>query len=620
MNSYTWKMLFVNLSTGETEVRTLSEETVRAYPGGSALGAKILYEEMAANTPVFDEDSISGFVCGALNGSGALMSCRYTVVSKSPVTDGWNDANSGGTFGPKLREAGYDAVFVKGKAEKPVYIFINDGNVEIRSAEKYWRTTTTVQFEKALEEELGCTFTAASISVAGEKMHRMAAVMNDGHRAAGRGGSGAVMGSKNLKAVVVCGSNKIAPADKAGVLALNKEAVNWQMNGPVKPVGDMFRNQGTNGAYESSIYTSDAGIKNWAGSHLDCSEAVTKEPSAQEMDKRFKKRKYACHLCSVGCGAIYDLTREGYDDAHAGRPEYETAGEFGSLLLNSDALSINICNTLCNEYGLDTISVGGTVAWAMECYDKGILTKEELDGIELDWGNSDAIVKLTEKICKSEGIGVLLAEGSAYAAKALGKGEECLVVAGGIEIPQHDARYGPSLARTYKFDPTPGRHVKGGCGGTVGAKPDEYKHCPSALLADDVQGTIDTEMRSACGYCIFTDWGYRPGMLLDYLNAATGFGFDQEEFNRTGIRSFMIRHAFNLREGFRRKDTTISDRMIGVPTLKEGPLAGVTVKVEEMGDNFFNAIGCDIETGMPSKKCLEELGSMEMVIADLYGA
>ena len=618
MHPYIGKILFVNLSTGETEVRPLSEETVRAFPGGAALGAKILYDEMPANTPVFAEESIVGFVCGALNGSGALMSCRYTVVSKSPVTNGWNDANSGGTFGPKLREAGYDAVFVKGKAEKPVYIYIENGNVEIRSAEKYWMKTTTVQFEKAVEEELGKKITAASISIGGEKLHHMAAVMNDGHRAAGRGGSGAVMGSKNLKAVVVCGNEKTVPYDRSSVLALNKEAVDWQMNGPVKPVGEMFRNQGTNGAYESSIYTGDIGIKNWSGSHFDCNEAVTKEPSAQEMDKRFKTRKYACHLCSVGCGAIYDLTREGYNDAHAGRPEYETAGEFGSLLLNSDAMSVNICNTLCNEYGFDTISVGGTVAWAMECYDKGILSKEELDGIELNWGASDAIVKITEKICKSEGVGEILANGSAYAARHFGKGHECLVVAGDIEIPQHDARYGPSLARTYKFDPTPGRHVKGGCGGTVGARPDEFKHNPSALLAEDVQGTIDTEMRSACGYCIFTDWAYRPGMLLDYLNAASSFNFDQEEFNRTGLRSFMIRHAFNLREGFRRKDTSISDRMIGVPPLKEGPLAGIVVKVEEMGDNFFNAIGCDMDS-VPYKETLEKLGSMEKVIADLYG-
>ena len=482
MNSYIGKMLFVDLTTGEIETRELSPEIVRAYPGGSALGAKILYDEMPANTPVFAPESMVGFVCGALNGSGALMSCRYTVVSKSPVYDGWNDANSGGTFGPKLREAGFDAVFVKGISEKPVYILIDDGKVEIRSAEQYWGTTTITQFEKAVTEELGKKVTAASISVGGEKMHHMAAVMNDGHRAAGRGGSGAVMGSKKLKAVVVCGGSRVTAYDKAAVLALNKEAVDWQMNGPVKPVGDTFREYGTGGLYESSVYTGDAGVKNWAGSVVDCDEDIIKNPTSEYMDKKFKKRKYACHQCSVGCGAIYDLTKGGYDDDHAARPEYETTGWFGASMLNSDVMSINICNTLCNEYGYDTISVGGTVGWAMECYDKGILTAEELDGIELTWGNAEAITALTEKICKSQGVGEILANGSVYAAKHFGKGEECLVVAGGIEIPQHDARYGPSLARTYKFDPTPGRHVKGGCGGTVGGRPDEFKHNPDALL------------------------------------------------------------------------------------------------------------------------------------------
>ena len=617
MNSYIGKILFVDLSTGETEVRTLSPETVRAFPGGAALGAKILYDEMPAHTPVFAPESMIGFVCGALNGSGALMSCRYAVVSKSPVTDGWNDANSGGTFGPKLREAGYDALFVRGKAEKPVYILIDDGKVEIRSAEKYWGTTTTMQFEKALAEELGKKVTAASISTGGEQLHRMAAVMNDAHRAAGRGGSGAVMGSKNLKAVVVCGGSRVTAYDKDAVLAFNKEAVDWQMNGPVKPVGESFRAWGTGGLYEPSMYTGDAGIRNWAGSVVECDEDLIKKPTSEYMDKRYKKKKFACYQCSVGCGAIYDLTVDGYDEPHAGRPEYETTGVFGSMLMNSDVLSINICNTLCNEHGYDTISVGGTVAWAMECYDKGILTKEDLDGIELSWGNAEAIVAITEKICKSEGVGKILAEGSEHAAKTFGKGQECLVVAGGMELPMHDARYGPGLARTYKFDPAPGRHVKGGVGPLVGSRPDEFKHNPDAFLAEDIQGTIDTEMKSNCGYCDFTGWAYRPGLMLDYLNAATGFGFDQEEFNRCGLRSFMIRHAFNLREGMRREDTYISDRMLGIPPLKEGPLAGVTLDVEKMGDNFFGALKCD-EHGVPSKEYLEELGHLEAVIADLY--
>jgi len=618
MNGYIGKMLFVDLSTGKTEVRELTEEMAKAYPGGAALGARILYEEMPAKTPVFAPESVIGFVCGALNGAGSLMTCRYTVVSKSPVTNGWNDANSGGTFGPFLRQAGFDAVFVKGVAEKPVYLLIDNGQAEIRSAEKYWGKTTILEFEKGIAEELGKKVSSAAISVGGEKMHYTAAVMNDGHRAAARGGSGAVMGSKKLKAVVVCGSNKITVADKEQIIAINKEVVDWQHNGPVKDVHFAFDNWGTGCAYESSVYTGDIGIKNWAGSAEDCSEAVTKAASSQDMDPRFKKKKYACYNCPVGCGAVYDLTREGYDQDDAGRPEYETTGGFGSMLLNSDALCVNICNTLCNEYGLDTISVSGTVAWAMECYDKGILTKDDLDGIELTWGNSEAIRRITEKICKSEGVGEVLANGSVFAAKQFGKGEECLVVAGGIEFPQHDARFGPSLARTYTFDPAPGRHVKGGVGPLAGSRPPEFKYNPDAFLEEDIAGTAEMEMKSACGYCVFTDWGYRPGALRDYWNAVTGFNYSPEEYARTGMRSFMMRQAFNLREGFRREDCYISDRMVGKPPMEKGPLAGVTMDVEKMGDNFFTAIGCDVH-GVPSRETLEKLGSMELVIKDFYG-
>lgn len=616
MNGYMGKLLFVDLTTGNTEIRELTEETVRAYPGGAALGARILYEEMPAHTDAFAEESMIGFVCGALNGAGGLMSCRYTVVSKSPVTDGWNDANSGGAFGPMLRQAGFDAVFVKGISPKPVYLLIDDGAVEIRDASAYWGKTTTLEFERAVAAEVGKKFSAASISVGGEQKHYLAAVMNDGHRAAARGGPGAVMGSKNLKAVVVCGEQKVPVADKTGIIDINKSIADWQKNGPVKDVVDAFGQWGTGSAYESSVYTGDIGIKNWMGYDGDCSEEVKTEPSAQSMDVRFKKKKYACNRCSVGCGAIYDLTREGYEQDDAGRPEYETTGSFGTMLLNSDAKGINICNTLCNEYGLDTISVGATIAWAMECYDKGILTKDDLDGLELNWGASDAIVAITEKMCKSEGVGKILANGSVYAAKTFGRGEECLVVAGGIEFPQHDARYGPSLARTYKYDPTPGRHVKGGTGATVGARPPEYKHNPDAFLADDVRGTYEIELKSACGYCIFTDFGFTPEAMRAYWNASTGFNYGEEEFLQTGRRSFLIRHAFNLREGFRREDATMSDRMLGIPPLEKGPLAGVSMDVEKMGDNFFNAIGCDMH-GVPTRATLEELG-MHMVMKDLY--
>ena len=253
----------------------------------------------------------------------------------------------------------------------------------------------------------------------------------------------------------------------------------------------------------------------------------------------------------------------------------------------------------------------------MECYEAGILSKEELDGIELTWGNAKAVCQMTEKICKCEGIGALLAEGSAYAAKTLGKGEECLVVASGIEFPQHDPRLGPPLARTYKYDPAPGRHTKSGIGSLVGSQPPEYKNFPDVFAADDVKCTCQTEIRTNGGFCEFTGFGLVPGGIERYINASTGFDMSPEDFERAGARAFMIRHAFNLRDGRRRKDATISDRIMGIPPLKDGPLAGITVDVERMGDNFYKGMGCDNE-GVPYKETLEKLGGMELVIRDLY--
>ncbi|NLA86772.1 MAG: aldehyde ferredoxin oxidoreductase, partial [Clostridiales bacterium] len=464
MFGYTGKLLFVDLTTGKTEVRALDEATAKNFIGGPSLGAKILYDEMPANAEPFSEESMVGFVSGPVNGTGAFLGGRYTVVSKSPVTGGWNDANSGGHFGPLMKKSGFDGVFVKGISEKPVYIFVDNGKAELRDATALWGKTTS-ETERLIKEELEDSRVGiALIGPAGENLSNMAAVMNDTHRAAGRGGTGAVMGSKKLKALVVRGDFKVEAKDREAVMALNKETIKWEREGPVAPVYNMFTNHGTGGSYESSIYAGDASVKNWAGSPLDMTEEQIKPVTAQEMDARFKRKKYACNACSIGCGAIYSVEDGKWSLEETSRPEYETQGMFGSQLLNSSAEAVSMCNWLCNEYGFDTISMGGTIAWAMENCSNGVFSKEELDGIDLKWGNAEAIVQMTERICRHEGVGKILSKGSLGAAEHFGKGFEALVVAAGIEIPQHDPRFAPGLARTYKYDPTPGRHVKGGLG------------------------------------------------------------------------------------------------------------------------------------------------------------
>ncbi len=617
MFGYTGRLLFLDLTTGETEVRDLDETTAKNFIGGPSLGAKILYDEMPARADAFSRESMIGFVSGPTNATGALLGGRYTVVCKSPVTGGWNDANSGGNFGPQMRKAGFDGIFVKGISEKPVYIFVDSGRAELCDASRLWGKTVS-ETERLIREELDdARLGMALIGPAGENLSNLAAVMNDTHRAAARGGPGAVMGSKKLKALVVRGDYKIEPKDKEALLALNRQAAEWE-KGPMAMFVNMFSGLGTGGFYESSVLTADASIKNWAGAPSELTEEQIRFLTSAEMDRLYKKRKFACNACPLGCGAIYEVKGGRWPIEESSRPEYETLGSFGSMLLNGDAESVNRCNYLCNEYGLDTISTGATVAWAMENYNNGVLSKEELGGLDLSWGKPEAIVRLTELICKNEGVGKVLSKGSQGAAEALNKGREALVTAGGIEIPQHDPRYGPGLARTYQYDPTPGRHVKGGLGIQHGSQPPEIKYNYTGTGERDVAGVVNQELINAAGYCSFAEFGLPPQSMLKYLNAITGFDYGEEDFRNAGLRSFAMRYAFNIREGFRRKDYKISGRIVGKPPLREGPLAAVTVDNEKLADNFFAALGWDIAEGVPSRDWLERLGGLDNVVRDLY--
>jgi aldehyde:ferredoxin oxidoreductase len=612
------KLLFVDLGNGTSEVRDLDETTARDYLGGPALGAKFIFEELPALTDAFAPESMLGFVAGALNGTAALMAGRYTVVSKSPVTNAWNDANSGGLFGPLLKKSGFDGIFFKGISEKPVYVFVDDGKVEIRDASHLWGQTVEATEEQIREEVGDPKAGVALIGPAGERKSFMANIMNDTHRTAGRGGSGAVMGSKNLKALVVRGSQVPLIFDKPAETELNKATMEWEKNGPVKPVVEGFGAFGTNGAWMDSLLSGDAGVKNWDGVALiDIPEEEQSPLSAPEMDQKYKRKKYACAVCPVGCGAIYSVEDEKYPIKETGRPEYETVGCFGSMCLNGDVPSINQCNYLCNEYGMDTISVGGTVAWLMECYSNGVFTAEELDGVELNWGNADGIVAITDKIAKGEGVGAILQHGSRYAAAYFGKGQESLVTASGIELPMHDSRRAPGLVRTYQYDPTPGRHVKGGIGVFDGNNPPEVKYNFDGSGAKDIAGVIEQEIVNLGGYCLFSGFGLAPGSYMGLINAVTGFAYSEEDQQNLGKRSYLIRHAFNLREGLRRKDWTLSDRAKGLPPMKEGPLAGVTIDGELLTDNFFAEIGFDADS-VPTAETLDKIGGLETVKKDLY--
>ena len=616
MYGYNGKILVVDLSKKTMETQDLNSDWAYNFIGGAPLGARYLYDMMPAKTHVFAPESVIGFVSGPLNGTKAVLGARFTVVSKSPATGGWNDANCGGSFGPALRKTGYDAVFVKGVSETPVYILIDGDKPEIRDASAIWGKTTS-ESEEILKAEFGDKISVAQIGPGGEHMSYMAAVVNDTHRVAGRGGSGSVMGSKKLKAIVCCNGNAEIPVkDSAALVECNKESVAHSALG-----GDGFKRLGTTGHYHSAVMLADAPIKNWTGApEVDIFEEQSEVLNGHVTDTKYKVSSLGCSLCFIKCGAHYKVENEKYKLDHATRAEYESIGAFGSNILNSDADTLLILNWLCNQYGYDTISFGGTIAWAMECYDKGILTIDDLDGIDLKWGDKNAIVAIAERICSYEGIGVTLNLASQGAARMLGKGEECLVTASGIELPLKDSRNNPALARTYQYDPTPGRHIKGGRGVPFSNNPPEVKYNYEGTGKDDAEGLLEWELTNAAGICGFGQFLLSPWIVIRMLNAITGFDYTREQLEQFSYRSFTIRYAFNLREGFRRRDFKLSDRAVGKPALQAGPQKGITVDNEKLADNFFSYLGWDLETTVPPRSFLEEVGSLDCVIADLYPA
>jgi aldehyde:ferredoxin oxidoreductase len=615
---YTGKMLFVNLSTRTIKTKALSEDMARLFVGGYGLGARILYDLMKPGVDPLGPDNVLGFVTGPLNATGALFGGRYVVVCKSPVTGGINDANSGGYFGPELKKAGFDAVFVTGAADSPVYIWIEDGSAEIRDAGTLWGKQSGDTLDALIEETGQKKLRATVIGPAGEKQSLMACVMNDRHRAAGRGGAGAVMGSKNLKAVAVYGTRTIAVADKAGLKAINQTVAAAMQEGPAAESSKAFGKFGTGMGTGANALSGDSPVKNWGGiGEIDYGKEAAHKLDAMQMDK-YKTKKYACAACPLGCGADYTVDEGPWPLKETYRPEYETSSAFGSMCLNDSAEAVIKCNDICNRFGLDTISVGATVAWAMECYENGLFIKEETGGIELTWGNAEAIVEITRAIAEGTGFGEVLALGSAAAAEKLGKGTQYLQTVKGIELPMHDPRLAPGYARTYQYDPTPGRHVKGGLGGRQTRDPNPDKYKTENTGPAEVMSVTMWEVLQVSGICLFHLFVI-PGIAPKMLTAVTGWDFDKETQKALMLRVMNMRHVFNLREGQIPADFVMPARSVGKPPQEVGPLKGITIDNEALAKNFFAAMDWDFTSGKPSKASLEAVGGMDDVIDDLYG-
>ena len=606
------KMLWVDLGTGAMTEEGLDERLVREYIGGYGLGARILYERMKPHVDPLGPENILGFITGPLAGTPALGGSRYTVVTKSPLTGGWGDANSGGVFGPQLRFSGYDAVFFTGISAKPVYLFIDNGKAELRDAGHLWGKTDCYETDDALKAELGKDVSVAAIGPPGETLSLISGIVNDHGRIAARSGVGAVMGSKKLKAVAVRGEQPIPMADEERAKDLRK---NTKLTGPpFKSLNAL----GTASIFMPSLMAGDSPIKNWGG--VWTRDFPHPERIAAEAIVAKQKRKYACYRCQVACGGLMMEGTEEYKYPEgAKKPEYEIVGLFGSSCLNENLDSIIKCNDICNRKGLDGISAGGTVAFAIECYENGLITKEDTDGLELTWGNHKSIVALTEKIAYRDGIGDILADGVKIASEKIGKGsEEYAMHMRGEEFAAHNPRYAFNWALAYKMDATPARHPQGpgillpGFDSPPFDRTQQFNLQPGYKYGNNYMHVVQS-----LGTCKLVVWSYPEAKaLMDAIIAVTGWDdFSIDEFILAGERIANIRHLFGLREGVSILQQDIPDRIAGRPPNDEGPLKGVTIDEERLVNEYLEVMDWDPVTTMPSRKKLEELGMQDLDVA-----
>jgi aldehyde:ferredoxin oxidoreductase len=643
---YTGKYCIVNLNTATTEVVEPGEAFYQKYLSGYGLGAAVILQRQKPGVDPLAPQSYLGFCSGLITGSGALFSGRFMVVGKSPLTGGWGDANAGGFLSREIKRTGYDAVFFTGAAKNPVWVNINDETIEIKDAGSLWGKDI-IETEAALKKELGDQkVQVACIGESGEKCSLISGVATDSGRMAARSGLGAVMGSKKLKAIAFRGKRDIPVARPQEVNEINRKflleykksklpdrlTVKFmhfisQMiakTGIAVPaqaslVREIYRKYGTPGLTVYSAMVGDMPIKNWTGVGITDYTVASAAKNSDENVIKYQKRKYGCQSCPLACGGIIDIKKGRYQGTKGHKPEYETLGAFGGLLLHDDLDAIIELNEMCNRAGIDTISTGAVVAFAIECFENGIIDESATGGLNLGWGKSAEIIKLTEMIIKREGIGDTLADGVRRAAEKLGQGTEKYAMhAGGQELPMHDSRLDPGFAIAYQCEPTPGRHsissfmytdlygVKkmfprakqmiAGAGGKESSKIQGY-----------TAGSFYVQLVNSAGMCFFGAITSRLP-LVEWLNAVTGWDLSADEYLRTGERILNLRKAFNVREGLKPEDYKLSDRALGKTPLTNGPLKGVTLDMDALMKEFFDTVGWDLATGGPTPEKMKQLG------------
>ncbi|HNS51604.1 MAG TPA: aldehyde ferredoxin oxidoreductase family protein [Anaerolineae bacterium] len=604
---YMGRYLWVNLDDGCISDEAPAESCLRSLIGGYGLGARWLYDRVLTGADPLGPANILGFLTGPLTGV-APTGTRFTVVGKSPLTGGWGDANCGGYFGPALKRAGYDGVLFTGVSPRPVYLYLADDKAELRDAVHLWGLDC-YEVEEWAKGNLGADAEAACIGPSGEKQALISGVMHSMGRAAARSGLGAVMGSKRLKMVAARGTKPVPVAMPDLERELRRKYLREMNSG----VGGalFFRTTGTPGYTPTGARNGDSPVQNWGAS-----VAAFPDTESLEFERLLEYRvaRKGCWRCPLACWGTSRVSYGGQNiEAH--QPEYETAAAFGSMVLNNDYPSLIRANDLCNRYGLDTISAGACVAFAVECYQHGLIGATDTGGIELSWGNHEAMNALLEMIARREGLGDLLADGVRAAAARLGpECEPFAIHVGGQELAMHDPRYEPGLGAIYLVDATPGRHTQanqyslppGYESGMPGYGQDRGRQAGRGHWIKEASCLC--HVVNASGVCLFGYGSTSVSFVPEFIEAATGWTFGVQDMLLTGERIANLRQAFNAREGLNALSRSLPLRAYGRPPLVDGPTAGVEVQVEQMVQEYLSDMEWTQEGAVPLPAVLTRLG------------
>jgi aldehyde:ferredoxin oxidoreductase len=617
------RILFVNLKDQTTRLEVLDAATYRKYPGGSALGMYLMLKYMDPTVEALSPENMLIFSVSPLTGIPISGQSRMCVTTKSPLTGTAGDSQVGGYIAAAVKGNEYDAIVFTGKAEKPVYVYIEKDTVKIKDASNIWGKVTG-EAEQMIIDDLGDSKIESSIiGPGGENLVKYASIMHMRSRANGRNGVGAVMGSKNMKALVIKRAAPVKPDDKEGFKTLTVN-VKERMN--ANPTIMDTSENGSAGCVDGHAAEGFLPSYNWEAGIME----DWKKTAGTTITKTILVKRETCFGCAIRCKGSVSVP--GKADPEYGGPEYETCATFGAYCGNTDLGDICLANQLCNMYGLDTISCGATIAWAMECYEKGILTNKDTDGLELKYGKGENFDLLINKIARKEpGIGALLAEGSAAAAKQIGSAAEDLVVAcKGQEWPAHMVQFKPNLAVNYAVNP-------------FGADHQSSEHDPALMAPDDDQnwiwpnmldtfekcdeyGILDSNkakfafvtqkfysMMDTLCLCQFA-WGpawqlYGPQDLVEFCKYGIGWDTSIQELQEIGERRIVMMRLFNAKLGLDRKDDILPKKAFLPITYGEGQLAQITPEqFEKSLEDYYAYAGWDKRTGLPSTETIARLG------------